>query len=301
MERGVEVDRGTAEAGIARLGVDLGIGSGLEHQPAIDREVLGIIDGLPGCQKVAVEPVGGAVVTRQHEPRASAKRTGDVGGCLDRVLLGVRDLGGAFETIARLERGQHQRARRSVAPIERALRAFEDFDLAQRALDLVQLRGVGLEDAVDHQRDRAFRITRAIDPADVDLGIARFGGAGDDRHAGGELGEIGSAVGARSLERGCGQHCDRGGNVLEALLLTAGRDDDRAVVVGRGGFRSWIRRLRERGLGRREHGEQRYGRSEPGGGVHRRNPSFVMAGPAGFPARPVVFLQLQISGFSPLM
>jgi hypothetical protein len=61
--------------------------------------------------------------------------------------------------------------------------------LAQHALGLVEHSIVDLQDA-DNQRDRAFRVARAIDPADVDLIVAGLGGAGDDRDAGGELGEI---------------------------------------------------------------------------------------------------------------
>ena len=97
--------------------------------------------------------VGGAVVARQHEARTFAERPGDVGGGFDRVFLRIGYFGRALERVAGLERGQYQRARRGVAAIQCALRALEDFDLAQRALDLVQLRGVGFEDAIDHQRD----------------------------------------------------------------------------------------------------------------------------------------------------
>ncbi len=70
------------------------------------------------------------------------------------------------------------------------MRPLEDFDLAQGALRLVELRGIGLENAIDDQRDRAFRIARAIDAANVHLRIASLCRAGNDSDARGQLREI---------------------------------------------------------------------------------------------------------------
>ena len=123
-------------------------------------------------------------------------------------------------------------------------------DLTQRALVLVELCGVGLENAVDHQRDRAFRVARAVDAANVDLGIARVGRAGDDGHARGQLDEIigalhpGLGKGIRAEDR------DRGRHVLQRFRLAAGGDDDGIVlfarlVGGRGGLLGIGRRGKE--------------------------------------------------------
>ena len=67
--------------------------------------------------------------------------------------------------------------------------ALQYFDLAQRALRLVELRGVGLQNAVNDKSDRAFSVTRAVNAADVDLCITGFGGSRYDCYAGCKLGK----------------------------------------------------------------------------------------------------------------
>ena len=113
---------------------------------------------------------------------------------------------------------------------------LEDFDLLQRALILIELGGIGLQNAVDHQCDRAFGVTRAIHAPDVDLGVARLGGSGHDGHARGELNEVFGFGRAGSFQRDRCQHRYRCGNILQPLLLAPGGDDD-GIVSGIAGTR----------------------------------------------------------------
>ena len=135
--------------------------------------------------------------------------------------------------IAGLERLHDDRTGRGVAAVERALRPFQHLDLAHRALVLVERGGVGLEDAVDDQRDRAFRVAGAVDAADVDLRVARLRRARHDRHARCQLHEVGSAGDAGLSDHVARESGDRGGNIQRAFVDAAGGDDDVAGDVAR--------------------------------------------------------------------
>ena len=221
------------EFGITQLYVELGVLARLDDQAAINVVGFLVIHGLAVAEEdVAEETVAVLEAAAQHQADVLAQRGRDIGRGIPAVLVGIGDLRPAFGHVLGLQRLQHDRAGRGVAAIKRALRTLQDFDLAQRALDLVELGGVGLEDPVNHQRDRAFRIARAVDAADVDLGIAGFGRAGDDRHAGGELGEIVGVLGASVFQRGGRKHRDRGRDILQPLILAAGSDDDGLFLIG---------------------------------------------------------------------
>ena len=238
-ERRVERQRGAVEFRIARLDVQLRGAVHAEHQPPVDRPGAVIVDHLAVVQEdVLVEPVAGVRRARKHEPGAFAERAGQVRRHPDRALLSIRCLDRAGQRFGGLERLDHDRAGGGVAAVDRALGSFEDFDLAQRALVLVELRGVGLENAVDHQRNRAFGIARAVHAANVDLGVAGLRCAGHDGDAGGERHEVLGLGGAGAFERGGGQHRDRGGHILQPLVLPARGDDDRGFVIGLGRVRS---------------------------------------------------------------
>jgi hypothetical protein len=148
----------------------------------------------------------------------------------------------------------------------------------QRALRLVELGGVGFQDTVDDQGDRAFRVARAVHAANVDLGVARLGRAGDDGDAGGELDEILGLDRAGALQGIGGEHRDRGRHVLQPLVLAAGGDDDAAVVTGRDtGLGDGLRRVLRQGR-RGKRGEQRRSGEEVG---VRKSHCILLFGGAG--------------------
>ena len=206
VERGVERQRCAAELGVAGLDVDLGVGTLADHQAAVDRPVFLVGDGLAAVALVLPEAVGLVIGAGEDEAGVLTQRTGDVRCAVEGVLLGIGCAHRASERVGRLDRLEHDGAGCRVAAVDGALRTLEQFDLAQRALALVELCGVGLEDAVDDKGDRAFRVARAVDAANVDLGIARLGGAGHDGDAGGEVGEVRRARRAGVGESRRGDH-----------------------------------------------------------------------------------------------
>ena len=250
----VERQRGAVEFGIANLGIDLGGAVHPQHHPAIERPAAVVIDhGRIVEEDVAVEPVRPVIHRRDDIARAIAQRPGHVPGGRPAVVLAIGGLDPAGQVIGRLQGLDHDRAGRSVAAIDRALRTLEDFDLAQCALILIELGRVGLENAVDYQRDRAFGIARAVHAADVDLGVARLGRAGDDSDAGRQLGEVLGAGGAGALDRRGGDHGHRGRGILQPFRLAARGNNNRPLIVSGGSATG----LSLRGIG--ESGEAEHG------------------------------------------
>ena len=216
---------------VAQLGIKLGGITQLGHDATVDVPFLAIVDHLGVEEGVAIKAVGAAVIPRQDKADARSDRPGDIGIGGRGVDVAIAQRGAAFEVIARLERLHDDRPGGGIAAIERALRPFEHFDLAQRALRLVEHGIVGLENSVDDQRDRTFGVARAVDPADVDLVVAGFGGAGDDRHPGGQLGEI-----LRALDIGIGdrpgvERGDRCRHLAERFIDPPRRDHNLAIAV----------------------------------------------------------------------
>ena len=233
----VEVDRGAGQIGIARLDVDFGRVAQLGDKPPVHRPCFLVIHNLAVAEEaVAVEAVGGAVGTGQHQAGALADRHRNIARRLVRSVFGRAGLDAAFQNIARFQRLDDDRPCGGVAAIERTLRPFQYFDLAQGALILVELGGIGLENAVDHQRHRAFGIARAVDAADIDLGVARFRGAADDGDAGGQLDKLVGLLDAGAVQHVFGEHGDRCRDVGEQFILPPGGDDDDAGIRTVAGF-----------------------------------------------------------------
>ena len=237
MERRIKIDRGAGQVGIACLEIDFGRIAQLCYKPAIDRPCFLIIDHFCIVQEpVPVKAVAGVVGTGQHQAGAIADRRRDIGRGLVGIVFCRADLDAAFQHITGLQRLDDDRAGRCVAAVQRALRAFQYFDLAQGALILVELGGVGLENAVDDQRHRAFGIARAVDAANVDLGITGFGGAADNGHAGGQLDKFIGLLDTGPVEHVLGEHGDRCRHVGQQFVLPAGGDDDHIGIVAFAGF-----------------------------------------------------------------
>ena len=112
------------------------------------------------------------------------------------------------------------------------MRTFQDFNLAQCSLRLVQLRGIGFQYAVDDQSDRAFSIARAVDTANIDLCVAGFGSTGDDGHPRRKLCKAFGIVDAGFGERVCGQDRNRCGHIDQSLALAARGYDDFIACFG---------------------------------------------------------------------
>jgi len=234
VERGVEVDRRARQLCIARLEVKFRRRAYGKHQSSIKAKILLIVDGLRIEEDVAIEAVGLAVIGGHDEADIGRYRSGEIGRGFERIVRTVTDPGTAGENLSRIERGNDDRASGGIATVYRALRTLEHLDLAQGALVLIELRSVGLEDSIDHQSDRAFCVARAVDAADVDLGITRFRRSGDDRHARGQLNELVGRLDARNVERLGRQHGDRRRDVEQSFILSPrGNHDFIRRIIGR--------------------------------------------------------------------
>ena len=143
MEYRVEVDRCTRQFGIAGLQIDIGRLAQIGHETAIDGIDFLIIHNLAVEEGVPVKTVRRAVVAGQYKARIIAQRRRDIGRAFNRLFIGVAELHRTFERIARFDRRDHNGTGSGIASVNSALRTFQNFNLAQRSLRLVQLRGVG--------------------------------------------------------------------------------------------------------------------------------------------------------------
>ena len=98
-------------------------------------------------EAVAVKAISRAVIPGKDDS-TSGHRGRDIGGTFKRLLICIAQLATTFERIAGLERRYHNRSGCRVAAIDGTLRAFQNFDLAERALILVELGCIGLEDPI---------------------------------------------------------------------------------------------------------------------------------------------------------
>jgi hypothetical protein len=81
-----------------------------------------------------------------------------------------------------------------------------------------------LNDAVDDIGEARIGVARAIDAANIDLGVGLFGGAVDDADAGRQRDHVIDALYPGRLDRRGGKHRDRGRHVLQAFGALAGGD-----------------------------------------------------------------------------
>ena len=231
VEAGVEVDRRARQLGIAALEIESRGVTRLGNDAAVDAVIFLIIHHLGIAEElVAPKAIGGAIIGRQHKADVGTDRPGDIGGRFAGGEFAIACLDGAFEHIAGLDRRHHDCAGSGVAAVERALWTFEHLDLAHRALVLVQLGCIGLQNAVYDQRHRAFGIAGAIEAADVDLGVAGFGRTGHDGHPGGELQEVLGADDAGACQRFGRQDVDSRRHVDQPFAVTPCRYEDFAFI-----------------------------------------------------------------------
>ena len=248
VEGRVEIDRGAGQVGVARLDIDFGRVAQLGDKTPVDRPCLLVVNHLAVAEEaVAVETVAGVVGAGQHQTGAVADRHRDIGRCLVAIVLGRAQLDAAFEDVARLQRLDNDRAGSGVASVQRALRALQDLDLAQRTLILVELGGIGLENAVDDQRHRTFGVAGTIDAADIDLRVTRFRGPADNGDAGGQLDKFVGLLNPGAVEHLLGEDGDRRGHVGEQFVLAPRGDDDHVRIIACAGF-LLARHLGQRGI-----------------------------------------------------
>ena len=128
--------------------------------------------------------------------------------------------------VTRLAGGNDDRASRGVATIYGALRSLQHFDLLHGALILVKRRGVGFKNAVNHQSNVVFSIARAVQTANIDLGVTSFCSAGHNAHARGEFDEIAGRFHPGLFKRRRGEHGHRSRDILKLFVLAACRNND---------------------------------------------------------------------------
>ena len=224
-EHGVERDGRGLDLAVTRLDIERrGVGR-LEHEAGIDVEAVVVVDRAVVEETVLVEAVRLAVVggdlpaggvgdgSRQHD------RTGR------HAVLAQADLGAAREHVGRLGGGDDAGAGSRVTAVDRALRALHDLDLLEVGVLAVEGGRVGLQHAVDDQREAVLGIAGTVDAADVDLRIGHFGGL-HERHARREADEVARALHCSGLERVGGDGGDRCRHILQRFLTLTSRGDD---------------------------------------------------------------------------
>ena len=289
VETGVEVDRGAGQLGIAALHVERGGLAQLGDDATIDAVIFLIVDNLGIAQEfVAPETIGGLIIGRQHEADGIRQRAGDIAKGLTGGEFAIISAERAFKHVARLDRGHHDGASRRVAAIDGALRALQHFHLAQRALHLIELRRVGFQNAVNHQRHARFSVAGAVETADVDLGVAGFRRTRNDGHAGRELQDFLAAEGAGGGQRFGSDHRHAGRHVDQPFAVAAGRHQNLAGPVvcgnsllghGRRGGQNQARNAKQKpGQTRRQQsasGRQRAASHQIRAGTRRQRPHAI--------------------------
>ena len=124
-----------------------------------------------------------------------------------------------------LVRGHDDRAGRSITAIDRALRALNDFDLAQVGEFAIEGTGIGHLNAVDHEGEGGLCVASTVHAANIDLRVALLGGL-HEADAGNHGDKITGALNARGLEGACGERHDCCGHVLQIFGPLASGDDD---------------------------------------------------------------------------
>jgi hypothetical protein len=134
---------------------------------------------------------------------------------------------------AGLARRDDHRARDRVAAVERALRALQHLDLRDARELLVERVRVGLQHAVDHEREVGLGVAARVDAADADLQVAGFGRL-HLRDARRERDEVRRALDAGVPDVRRRERLDGDGHVRDALLaLACGHDDLAELAVRR--------------------------------------------------------------------
>ena len=153
-------------------------------QPAIDIGRCIVVDRLVVQIHVRVETIELAEI-HAHPPGQHARnqRPGDGGEIIEIAILADAGLHRGLQRVRGRRRRHHDRAGLRIAPIDRALRAFEDFDGGEIRIFTVECGGVRINDAVNHQRERGINVARAVDATDIHLRIAQLRGAGHNAHA----------------------------------------------------------------------------------------------------------------------
>ena len=209
------------------LGLDVDVAAkGFEQQAAGDAGFLEAVDAVVAVVlQVLPLAVGLARVCGDRALDAVREPAAQVDAAVVAVVGAVARLDIGLELFARLARRQDQRAGQRIAAIERALRAFQDFDLGDARKLLVQGLGVGLQHAVDDQREVGLGIAARVDATDVQLHVAGFRRL-HGRHAGRQRDEVLRALDAGAPDLGGREGSDRDRHVLDALFaLSRGHHD----------------------------------------------------------------------------
>ena len=224
-DRSVEVDR--ARVDLRVLGLDIHFAAAhIEQHATLDARLLVEVHAIITVT-IEVFPltVGLARVGRDRPLHSVADRTAGINAGLVAVVRAIAAAHIERGRIARLAGSDDHRAGHGVTTVKGALRALEDFDLRNAGQFLVQRIRVGLQHAVDDEREVGLRVATGVDAADVDLHIAGFGGLhGRDTRRQGD--EVLRALDARRLDFIGGEGGDGHGHVFDALCALTGRDDD---------------------------------------------------------------------------
>ena len=156
--------------------------------------------------------------------------------------------------VARLARGQDQCACECVAAVQRALRSLQDFDLGDARELLVQGLRVGLQHAVDDEREVGLGVAARVDAADVQLHVAGFRRL-HGRHARGQRDEVLRPLDACVPDFRGSEGRDRNRHVLDALFALSRGHHDLFELTGLGGLQHWRHRKQRCAVGGGE-GEQ---------------------------------------------
>ena len=199
------------------------------HEIALAVVIIGVVD------RVVIEAVALAVDAVDAEGEfVGDDRAGQGTGDADVVVIAVRRLAIAAEVELRQLGDDADRARRGVAPRQRALRPAQDFDPVDFA-DVVQARsGAAAIDAVDEGRDRAFKagiVADRADAADSRRGIRLAAGRGylQRRRELCQLADIGRA----GILQCCLAHGGNGDRHVRQALAAPRRGYDDVAGVGR--------------------------------------------------------------------
>ncbi len=269
--RGVEVDRAGLDLRVLRLDVDVAA-HGVEHQAAGGAGLLEIIDAVVAVEQgVGPLAVGAARIDGEAAPGDVAEQAAGVEVALVGVVVAVAGANLEFGRVARLAGRHDHRAGQGVAPVERALRPLQHLDLRDVVEFLVQRVRVGLQHAVDHQREIRLGVAAGVDAADHDLQVAGLGGL-HLRDARRQRDEIRRPLDARRLDLLVSEGLDRDRHVLDLFGALARGDHDFGELGCLGA-----------GVGRGEYG--RDGGGQDGRAVREVLHGFLAGGWGGKPYR----------------